>query len=165
MTLPPRGVLVALALLAAMAVATAVVLSGDDDDPEAQIRAALDRAVMAAEKRDVGGVMEIVSERFESPSYSRDDLRRGLFVQLRNDTAWKRVVLADVDVELESAAAPERAQVRLKAILAKGESKDGTWRDLAPSDASVYRFDLDFALEDGDWRVRQVAYRRAGLAD
>ncbi len=165
MTLPPRGVLLGLALVGALAVGMAMMLSGGDDDPEAQIRAALDRAAQAANARDVGAVMEIISEQFDSPGASRKDVQRALFVQLRNDTAWKRVVLADVDVELESVDPPQRAQVKLKAILAKGESKDGTWRDLAPSEASVYRFDLQFAREDDDWRVRQVAYRRAGLAD
>lgn len=147
-----------------MVVVVALLLRRDDADPAARIRAAIDRAVAATEAKDIGGVMEIVSERFDSASVSRADLPRILFAQLHGH-GWRRVVLSDVDIRVEEGDAPERAKVSLVALLAKSDSKDGTWRDLAPSEASVYRFELDFVLEEGEWRVRQAAYRPARLGE
>jgi len=162
--MPPKNVIIALVAAALVAILAVVLLKRREaDDPATLIRAALDRAASAAEKQDVAGVMEIVSTTFKTPEMSRDDVKRILFAQLRSE-AWKRVVLLDVDVRM-APKDPVRAKVTMKAVLAKGESKDGAWRDLAPTDASIYRFDLDFLLEDGDWRVRQAAYRRAGLAE
>lgn len=159
MTLPPRSVLVALTLVVIAAIGVAVVLSRDDGaTPEARIRAALDRAVAAAEARDVGGVMDVVSDAYDSPTNTRNDLQRALLVQLRNDTSWKRVVLSEVVVDVEDVDPPARAQVSVAAVLAKGDGP-------VPANASVYRFDLVFAAEGGSWKIRQVAYRRAGLGE
>ena len=159
MTLPPRSVLLGLGAGLVLVVALVSGLTRDDDDPAVLIRAALDRAAAAAEARDVGGVMALISASFATPELSHDDVRRALFVRLRQDQGWRKVVLTDVDIRVDDGGA--RAKVTLRALLAKGESKDGTWRDLAPSDATVYDFDLVFRREGEDWRVTEALYTRA----
>lgn len=158
MTLPPRSVLLGLGVGLVLVVAVVSGLTRDDDDPATRIRAAIDRAAAAAEARDVGGVMAVISPSFATPELSYDDVRRALFVRLRQDQGWRRVVLTDVDIRVDEGGA--RAKATLRALLAKGESKDGTWRDLAPSDATVYDFELVFRREGEDWRVTEAVYAR-----
>ncbi len=132
---------------------------GDEEGPEAQIRAALDRAVAAVEARDQGVIMEIVSENFRSGELDRRRVSQLLFLQLRQ-TEWRRVFLSDTAIELRG---DTLARVTTAAVLAGGDAE--TIEQVAPTRASVYRFDFDFVLEDGDWRITTAQYRRAGLEE
>lgn len=147
------GLTVALGLVVIVAW---IALRGEDDDPEAQIRATLQRAVEAVERKDLGGVMEVVSERFESGELTRDRVKGILFMQLqRND--WGRVFLTDTAVELIQ---DDHAEVKTAAVLAGGERVEAL-RDVAPARASVYRFELELRKEEDEWRVTSAQYRRA----
>ncbi len=161
--MPPRNVIVALVAALVLAVSVVMIVKRRaPDDPEAIIRAALSRTASAAEAQDMSKVMEIVSKEFKAQGMGRDDAKRVLYMHLRT-SGWKRVALLDVDVRVTP---PAIAKATFAAVLAKGDSHDGTWRDLAPTDASVYRFELDFVREDdGEWRVRQAAYRPARLGE
>lgn len=124
---------------------------GEPASPEARVRAALDSAVEAAEAQDLGGVLDVVSDRFHGRGYDKDRLKGMLFVQLRRGS-WRKVVLTGTEVTL---ASPTVADVRTSAVLARGEG-------LAPTNADRWDFGLTFEREDdGAWRIVRAEWKRA----
>lgn len=133
-----------------------LLLKRKPSDPEAEIRAALQRAAEAAERQDVGGVMEIVSERFKGRGgMDHAEARRYVFAALRMG-AWRRVFLIRTTVHLDGDRA---ADVKTHAILARGEKVEKP-EDVVPTNAETLRFDLRFEKEDGKWRTVSGEYER-----
>lgn len=138
---------------------SAFILTRGPSAPEAQIRAVIERARQAAEARDVGGVMDAVSETFQTAPIDRRDLNQLVYYELHRGK-WSKVYVLDVDIELS--ADHKTAEVKLAAILAAG---DGALKDLRPKDAGAWRFDLGFEREDGGYKVVRASYRQAQLSD
>jgi len=112
-------------------------------DPEAQVRAAIQSMEEAAEARDLPGLMEGVSERFRGQGgVSRDQLKGMLFMTLRRGS-WNQVALTDTRVVLEGV---EAAEVSATALLAQGSG-------IASARADAYRFSLRFEREGEEWRL------------
>ncbi len=152
-----RPVVVLVLLALAVAVIAFVLLRDEPKSPEAQVRASLALAVEAAEKQDLGGLMELVSLRFKSGDLDRNAIKGILFVELRRGS-WRRVYL--VDTEVEVAAGERQAQVRTGALLTAGGAMESL-AEVVPKDAGAYRFAIGMAKEDDDtWRVVSTTYEQ-----
>lgn len=126
-------------------------LDRGDESPEAQIRAALDRAVEAAEKKDLGGMLEIVSDNFHTGEMTVEDVKKILFVQL-NQNSSRRIVLTGTSVEI---ADDSNAKVFTDAVLAGANVQEGI--ELS---GSMYHFELSFKREDDEWKIVSALWQR-----
>ena len=133
-------------------------LSGGEDDPKKQIMAVIERTTLAAEERNLGGVMEAVSEGFVGPyAMKKDELRRFIFARLYRGE-WRRIFVVGTEITLED---DTHAKVKTGAVLVRGEGIDKLEDFTKETKADSLRFELDFVKEDDDWRVVKSTYRRS----
>lgn len=132
---------------------------GPDQSPEARIKALIADAEAAAEARDISGLEDLVSGKYaDRRGYDRQTVLRiaqGLFI--RNQKIHLLTVVRDLKV------AGETASARVLAAMA-GRPIDSV-QSLANIRAELMRFDVEFAQEDGAWRVRSADWRRADFND
>lgn len=139
-----------LALIAAsivIAVASVRWLVREPPTDEEQIRALFLGAARAAEEKRIGGVLEVVSERFSGRDLDKQGVKR--FVAgmiLRGD--WVAVAVAGVSVSVDGALA--RANVD---VVTARSGKGKAVADLLPQEAAAHRLACRLEREDGDWRV------------
>jgi len=132
-------------------------LMGEEDDAAARIRKVIDATTAAAEAKELGGIMEGVSEDFVGPyAMKKDELRRFVFAQLHR-SEWRRIFVLKPKIELLDEA---RAHVSVAAVLARGDVSTAA-EALAGTKADAFQFEIDFRDEGGDWRVIGIEYRRA----
>jgi hypothetical protein len=117
------------------------VLRRTSDSPERQVLAAAESMAAAARAHDPGGVLEHVSERFESPEVGgKQELRGYLLAELlRGGMVEAR--LLEPRVEVRSAD-----EARLSGRLLLGRTSGGF-------DLGQRALDATFVREDGTWRV------------
>jgi hypothetical protein len=160
-----RGTWIAIGLAAAAGLGAAVWLAGRAEPPteEARIRALFDGAAKAAGERKVDEVVEVLSAAFEGGGEgqgraTRDDVKRLLFFELmRGEWVSAEILGAEVDVR------EERARAVVDAVLSRSAHPGDRLSELLPGEYSLHRFDLELAVEDGEWRVRSGTWRRIGL--
>jgi len=133
--------------------------------PEERIRAALDRAAQAAERRRVGEVMELVSQRFagsggEGWRGDRDEVRRLLSLELLRGQ-WVSVVIGSAEIAVDG----PRARAHVDVVLSRAADRGKGLAALLPGEASAHRFRLDLEEEGGEWRVVSGAWRSIGLEE
>jgi hypothetical protein len=131
------------------AIGTAVVAAGvgfwalrrAPDSPEGQVLAAAEAMAAAARGHDPGGVLEHVSDQFQSPEVGGKQQLRGYLVGqlLQGGTVEARLI--DAKVEVRSAD-----EARLSARLLLGRTAGGF-------DLGQRALDATFVREDGTWRV------------
>lgn len=110
----------------------------------------------AAEEKDVGAIMEHVSDRFqgEPQALNKDDLRRFLAAQILRG-AWVRVFVRDTDIRLTSAT---EATFEGKFVFGRSEA-DTLEKLAAESRVGGYRVTGKLELEqDGAWRFVSAGY-------
>lgn len=129
------------------------------EDPETQIRRAIEAAAAAAEKKDVSGVMELISEDFKSRGMTHGEVKRLVFGQLRVGD-WQRVMLLRTVVALEDET---RAKAETTVVLARGNAQ--SIADAVNANSGTYRFELGFRKESAGWKVVEVDYQRASVKD
>jgi hypothetical protein len=145
----PRGKL--LGALLAIAVAALVVVLWPRSQPDAKtlIERKAVNMTRAAEEKDLGFVMDQVSERFKSDEgWSKQDTKGVLAAQVFRGN-WVRVFLTDMNVTVTS---PSTAEFSGKFIFGRSEAKE--LKDLAKdSILSAERVDARLEKEpDGEWR-------------
>ncbi|HEX7044512.1 MAG TPA: hypothetical protein VF203_07850 [Burkholderiales bacterium] len=150
------------AAIRAAAIASALLFGGcsDRDTPQDQIRALIAAAEAAAEKREIGTLRGYVSDSYADEG-GRD--RRAIdailrLYLLRHESIHLLTRISDVQF-IPPAAASAVVYVAMSAVPVADAEALGRLR------ADFYRFEIDFAREDGDWRVRRAAWRPAELAD
>lgn len=131
------------------------------DTPEARVRALVEKAEAAAEKKDLGTLRDLISENYA------DDLRQDkqailgvlAFHFYRNQAIY---LLARV----QSIAFPEPARSEVVVFVATaGQPIPGT-EDLLRVRADLFRFDITLADKGkGDWKVIRAQWRRVELKD
>lgn len=128
---------------------------------EPGVKDAVTRRIIAmtrsAEEKDVGGVMEGVSERFKSTEgWGRPDVHRILAAQVLRGQ-WVRIFTTDIDVREVS---PTQADFQARFIF--GRSQADKLEDLArDSVLNAYSIEGTFEKEpDGEWRVVKAKQRR-----
>ncbi len=121
---------------------------GDDESPEARIRARLAEVELLAEAGDVAGVKQFLSEDYaDAAGNDRRALATWLTLQRmqhRTLHVWSRVRSLEIEAE-------GRAAVVLAAGMAASPIAGAA--DLARMRADVYEIELDLREEGGDWRV------------
>ena len=111
----------------------------------------------AAEQKDLGAVMEEISDRFRGDQgLSKQELKGVLAGQLLRG-AWVRIFTTDLEVKLRS---PSTADFSGKFIFGRSAAKE--LKDLA-RDSELSRYQIDATLEkerDGEWRFVTAQYRQ-----
>jgi hypothetical protein len=129
---------------------------GSADDPETQVRKTIDAIETAAEARDVGDVMEHVSDQFRD-DYGRDAEAlsryiRGYFIANQSIHLLTRIR----KIEFPTA---EEARVRVTVGMLGRHDEEDSW-DLA---AEIRDFEVTLMHQDGAWKVTHVREGRAGV--
>lgn len=125
-----------------------------------QVRDVIADAVLGVRERKVKKVAAIVSSQYrDKEGHDRQavlDLVRAQVLLRPNIYLFTRVMT----VECEQ---PGSCSAVVIAAMASVPMQSPA--DLARAQADVYRFDLDFVDEDGDWRVRRAGWAQAGVKD
>lgn len=133
----------ALALLAACS---------DDASPEQQVRAVVDKMEAAVEARDVGALLEHIS----------DSYRDGQGQDRTAASRYARVYfIANQSIHLlthiETLDFPSPREARL--TMQVGMTGQGAQSGVTDLSADLYDFDVALVLEDGEWKVSYADWR------
>ena len=131
------------------------------EDPEAQIRALIDKAEKAAEEKDVGTLKSLISE-----SYAGGDPKdkRGLvgligYFMLRNSSIHLLTQVSSIEF-------PQPKQAECTVYVAMAGRAIGGLGDLSDLRADIYRIEFAAAAEGSpDWRVTRAKWKPAGIED
>jgi hypothetical protein len=127
---------------------------GDPDSPEQQVRRVIEQMEHAAEERDVGDLMEHVSEDYSDPygqrSQDAERYARGYFIANQSIHLLTRVEELTFPTDGEA-----RARV-LVGMVGRDADAAGKW-DLA---ADLYQFKVALRREDGEWKVTFAEWQR-----
>ena len=139
----PAPILLAMALLGC----------GAPDSPEQQIRAVIEQVEIAAESRDVGDLMQHVSQQYQDGSgLGRDDAAkyvRGYFIANQSIHLLTRVDQVEFPVS-------EEARVLVTVgMVGRDAAASGQW-DLA---ANIYEFDVTLRREGDAWKVTYAKWQ------
>lgn len=128
--------------------------------PEAQVRARIQEAVAAAEQKRLGTLRDMISERFrDDQGQDKRAVENLLRLQfLRNESLHLFARIPSVTL-----AQPDRAQAIV--LVAMAGVPIASVQDLATLRADLHRFEIDFALENKQWRVQRAAWRRAEVGE
>lgn len=124
------------------------------------MRALIAGAVQAAEAGDAAGVRAAISRNY-SDAEGRD--RQTLDGVIRLSLVRHRPLHLYARIPTVEVIGNDRATAVVYAAMAG--SKVDAPADVARLSASLYRFDLTFELERGEWRVRSAAWRPAELSE
>jgi hypothetical protein len=146
------------ARLAARAGAALLVLClaacGPGETPESQVRAVVARGEKAAEARDLSGLMDLVSPKYQDgQGAGREDLKQ----YLRGYLVTHQSVHLLVKVDSVEFPYKDMAKVAVTLGTLGREAANSTF-DLA---GDVYDVDLELQLDDGDWRVTRARWHSA----
>lgn len=125
---------------------------GADASPEQQVRAVIEQMEAAAESRDVGGLLEHISENY------RDGEGRGRAEALQSARVY---FIANQSIHLltriESVEFPAQDEARLKVQM--GMAGRGAQAGALDVNADLYDFDVALTREDGEWKVSYADWR------
>jgi hypothetical protein len=146
------------ARLAARAGAALLVLClaacGPGETPESQVRAVVARGEKAAEARDLSGLMDLVSPKYQDgQGAGREDLKQ----YLRGYLVTHQSIHLLVKVDSVEFPYKDMAKVAVTLGTLGREAATSTF-DLA---GDVYDVDLELQLDDGDWRVTRARWHSA----
>lgn len=132
----------------------------EPDDDRALIRKAIDAMALAAEKKDIGGLLEPISPRYQGEGGGKQELKSYLLGYiLRAD--WVSVVPSNVEVTLEGNS---RAKVSLVVLLAR-TARDESGQVSPEGVAGSHKIDAVFEREDEGWKVVSATRQDASLGD
>ena len=133
---------------------------GDDESPEARIRARLAEVERLAEEGDVAGVKEFLSEEYaDAAGNDRRALAAWLTfqrMQHRSLHVWSRIQSLEVAGDGSAAAVVVAGMA--------GSPVSGP-DDFARMRADVYEIELELREEGGDWRVVSARWSPTSPAD
>jgi len=154
MTLSRSKLLTALFVAAAAAVVVLLWPKDAQTSAEELIRQKVIKMARAAEKRDLGYVMDQVSERFTFEGGGKRDLHQLLAAQVLRGN-WLRVFVVDLAA---TATSPTTATFSGKFIF--GRSKATTLKELTKeSEVSSYLIETKLEKERDDWKFISARYR------
>jgi hypothetical protein len=130
------------------------------ETPEQRVRAVLSALEESAQQRDAGAMKQHVSDAYsdENGNDKRAAIQLIAFHLLRNQSVHLLTRVQSLEIP-----APAEAQASVLVAMA-GTEIEGPEALLALR-ADLYRFDLSFREEDGDWRIRSAAWRPAAVED
>jgi hypothetical protein len=142
-------------------IATAALLAllasacGPDETPDSQVRAVIASGEEAAEARDLSGLMDLVSPKYQDgQGAGREDLEQ----YLRGYLVTHQSIHLLLKVDSVEFPYRDMAKVSLTLGTLGREAAGSTAFDLA---GEVYDVDLEFQLDDRQWRVTRARWRPA----
>jgi len=154
MTISRSKLLTVLFVAAAAAVVVLLWPKGSQTSSEELIRQKVIKMARATEQKDLGYVMDQVSDRFDFEGGGKRDLHQFLAAQVLRGN-WLRVFVVDVGVTMTS---PTAATFSGKFIF--GRSKATTLKELAKqSEVSSYLIEAKLEKERDDWKFITARHR------
>lgn len=129
-------------------------------DPEAQLRALIERSETAAEKKETTVLRQSISEKY-SDSQGQD--KKALEALLRYYFLRNESIHLLTRIQQISFPEPELAQAIVMVAMAGQPIRDAG--ELERLRADLHRFELSFARENGEWKLTRADWRRAEFAD
>lgn len=133
---------------------------GEREAPEAQVRALINGAAIAAEQKRIGTLRDMVSDRYADDrgqdKRTIENLLRMHF--LRNETLHLYTHIQSVTLPQ-----PDRAQAIV--LVAMAGVPIASIQALPALRADLHRFEIDFVREDKAWRAQRATWRRAELGE
>jgi len=126
---------------------------------EEQIRTLLVDAARAAEEKRIGDAVRDVSERFRAEGMDRREVKQVVAAHVLRGT-WVSVSIAGAKVAIRGELARAAADV-----VFSRSGKGTPVAELLPERASVHRFLLDLAREEGKWKVVGASWRPITLEE
>lgn len=151
-----RNRVIAVAVALVVAVVVFLLWPAKQTRPEDIIKQKVIQMARAAEKKDLGAIMDNVSDAFSAPQLGgKDQLKGILFVQVMQGT-WVRVWPIDTEVTV---TAPDAAQMTGKFVL--GRSAEAKVENLGKDPTlDVREISATWKKEsDGEWRVVSAAHK------
>lgn len=142
-------------IVGCVVIATALAAcGGPDGGPEAAIHAWVERGEAAAESKDRGDLVDMISPAYaDARGHSREDLENLMRIYFLRESRVALITRIDeLNVIGDSAA---------ELVLQVGMA--GTDGGVLDFDADAYRFEMELVLEDDDWLL--ISARWGGLGD
>jgi hypothetical protein len=131
------------------------------DSPEAQVRALIKKAEVAAEKKDLGTFRDLISDQYLDEFRQDKQAILGIlsFHFFRNESVY-------LLTRTQTIAFPEVSRAEAVMLVATaGQPIRGT-EELGALRADLFRFDITLADKGkGDWKVTRAQWRRVQLKD
>ena len=163
MNIPNKEIALSLVIVAASLSVSGCKCGEEETDDETQIRAIIQKAATLAENHDVNGLMDLATGDFtaEPGQKDRQNVRGILFVAFRKYRKFK-VKFPRPSVEVEPGGNNAEASTPFMIVRQGGDSpelSDGTddpagWLEKVAGVGDVYRIELSFVREDGEWLVQ-----------
>ncbi len=138
----------------------AIVACAKSLTPDAQVRAAIAQAETAAEKKDIGALKGLISDKY-SDSQGQD--KRAVesvlrFVLLRNESVY-------LLTRVHAISFPEKDRALAVVTVAMAGQPVKSAQELERVRANLYRFEFTWAREADQWRVWRAEWRPAEIGD
>jgi len=134
--------------------------SSERDTPEARVRAVLAQAETAAEKKNLGELRQLVSDKYADSQGQDKRAIEGIlrYYFLRNE----RIHLL---TRIQAIAFPEPGTAQATVLVAMAGQPIPTTQEIERVRADLHRFEIAFVNESGTWRAVRAEWRRAELSD
>ena len=132
----------------------------EPETPEARLRALIESAEQAAENREGRLLRGYIADSYRDPDGRDRRTVDGILrlVLLRHESIHLLTRISEIGF-------PEDGRAHAVVYVAMAGRPIAGPAQLAALRASLYRFELGFVDEDGEWRVASAAWRRAEPAD
>ena len=134
--------------------------SSGQDSPEAQVRALIEQAESAAEKKDSGTLRRFVSEKY-SDSQGQD--KKAIEAILRYYFLRNESIHLLTRIQQISLSKPDIAHAVVMVAMA-GQPISAA-EDFERVRADLHRFEITWTRESKEWKVVRAEWRRAEFAD
>ncbi|MFQ5829689.1 MAG: hypothetical protein ACE5JD_11125 [Candidatus Methylomirabilia bacterium] len=135
--------------------------SSEPDSPEGQVRALLDRAEVAAEKKDLGALKPLISDHYTD---GLGQNKRGILGILAYHFLRNKSI--HLLTRVQSVTLPEPDQAEATVFVAMAGRPIPAVEELAGLRADLYRFDFALAQEgENNWKVIRAVWRPAEIGD
>lgn len=154
--------LVAGAALLAVAVAGALLLPRllrRAPSDEEQIRALFDDAARAAEEKRIGDAVQGLSERFLGEGLDKRGAKQLVAAHVLRG-AWVSIAISGARVEVQG----DTARAAVDAVLSRS-GRGKPLAELLPQEATLHRFQVGLAREEGRWRVTTARWRSISIEE
>lgn len=130
------------------------------DTPEEQIRLYVKSGEEASEARDAGGIKKLISEKY---SDERGRTRREIVaIAARYFFVNKNI---HIFTRIKKLTFPEEERALFQLFVAMTGQNVSDLDALLNMQADLYRFDMELALEDKEWKLIRAQWRQAGPDD
>lgn len=130
------------------------------EDEKEKVKKVITAVRTAVEEKSVRGVTAHIAKDYKDPQGNNFEALRGLLLGYFLRYPKISGYITHLDMSVDGAS----AKTTLKAILTSGK-KTGSVTDVVPEQLGVYRFDVEFRKESGDWKITSARWSEATVQD